>query len=197
MALTVKVQLVGGQKHTVSLDSVGPHAPELFKQAALALAIAEADLKLVAGGRVLQPEADLQLKEGELVLAFRNRKPQARTRHTPGAAPEQLLSPSQQHLADTLEHRLHVPKGVAELIASIRTSVYIGLVLWAIGAKLLASSGFGALYVLTTIVLLIFCNLGQRKPGEASAYSIFNNFQELPGQLNAGVIDGQIRRGQM
>lgn len=90
-----------------------------------------------------------------------------------------------------------MPKGIAELLASIRPSVYIGLIIWALVAKLSASFGFGALFVLTTIVLLVFCNLGQRKPGEPSAYSIFNNFQELPGQLNAGVIDGQIRRGQM
>lgn len=130
-------------------------------------------------------------------MAFQNRKPSARTRHIPGAAPEQLLSSAQQKLADALEKRLHLPKGIAELIASIRPSVYLGLVLWAIGAKLSAIFGVGAIFVLTTIVLLVFCNLGQRKPGEASAYSIFNNFQELPGQLNAGVIDGQIRRGQM
>ena len=55
----------------------------------------------------------------------------------------------------------------------------------------------GALYVLATLMLLIFMNLGTRKPGEASAYSVFNNFRELPGQLNANRLDDQIRRGQM
>ena len=96
-----------------------------------------------------------------------------------------------------LENRARLPKGVAELLATVRPSVYFGLVIWAVGAKLSSSFGFGALYVLASIVLLIFCNLGQRKAGEASAYSVFNNFRELPGQLNAGVVDGQIRRGQM
>lgn len=55
----------------------------------------------------------------------------------------------------------------------------------------------GEIYVLATLVTLILCNLGTRKEGEASAYSIFNGFRELPGQLNANVLDDQIRRGQM
>ena len=55
----------------------------------------------------------------------------------------------------------------------------------------------GALYVLGTLLALILMNLGTRKPGEASAYSVFNNFRELPGQLNANRLDDQIRHGQM
>ncbi len=55
----------------------------------------------------------------------------------------------------------------------------------------------GEIYVLVTMVTVIFCNLGTRKAGEASAYSIFNNFRELPGQLNANMLDDQLRRGQM
>jgi hypothetical protein len=47
------------------------------------------------------------------------------------------------------------------------------------------------------MLLAIFLNLGRRNAGDASAYSIFNNFQRLPGQLDADVIDAQVRRGQM
>ena len=36
--------------------------------------------------------------------------------------------------------------------------------------------------VATVFVLIIF-NLGRRREGEASAYSIFNNHQRLPGQV--------------
>ncbi|PNH12785.1 hypothetical protein TSOC_000321 [Tetrabaena socialis] len=44
----------------------------------------------------------------------------------------------------------------------------------------------------------IFTNLGTRRAGEASAYSIFNRgVQRLPGQLDAGEIDRQMRQGQM
>ena len=37
---------------------------------------------------------------------------------------------------------------------------------------------FGAVYFMITIIALIFLNLGQRKPGELSAYSVFNPNQE-------------------
>ncbi len=52
--------------------------------------------------------------------------------------------------------------------------------------------------MLGTILVVIFTNLGTRKPGEASAYSVFNEgMRALPGQLNADAIDDQMRRGQM
>jgi hypothetical protein len=51
--------------------------------------------------------------------------------------------------------------------------------------------------VLASFVLVMLCNLGKRRKGEASAYSVFNGFQELPGQLNAQRMDEQLRRGQM
>ena len=54
------------------------------------------------------------------------------------------------------------------------------------------------MYILASAVALIFMNLGRRKAGEASAYSVFNaGFRELPGQLNAAAMDEQLRRGQL
>ncbi|GFP94184.1 cytochrome b6 [Phtheirospermum japonicum] len=51
--------------------------------------------------------------------------------------------------------------------------------------------------IIGTGFLIIFYNLGQRKPGDASAYSIFNeDFRELPGTLNADRLDRDIRLGQ-
>jgi hypothetical protein len=55
----------------------------------------------------------------------------------------------------------------------------------------------GPLYVLVSVITLIYFNLGTRQPGQASAYSIFNNFRELPGQLNADAFDQQLRNGQL
>jgi hypothetical protein len=60
-----------------------------------------------------------------------------------------------------------------------------------------APAQVGPLYVLASAAALIFVNLGTRKPGEASAYSVFNDFRELPGQLNAAAMDDQLRRGQL
>jgi hypothetical protein len=60
-----------------------------------------------------------------------------------------------------------------------------------------AALQIGPIYVLASLAAVILWNLGKRGEGEASAYSIFNEFRELPGQLNAGLLDDQIRRGQM
>ena len=52
--------------------------------------------------------------------------------------------------------------------------------------------------MLATILATILMNLGSRKAGEMSAYSIFNEGQrQLPGQLNADAIDQQIRAGNI
>ncbi|KAK9862618.1 hypothetical protein WJX84_009230 [Apatococcus fuscideae] len=77
--LTVQVQLVGGDKKLVSIDSKD-QAAEIFVKASAAFRIPEPDLQLVSGGRVLDRQDVLHLQEGEVILAFPNGKPQARTR---------------------------------------------------------------------------------------------------------------------
>jgi hypothetical protein len=65
------------------------------------------------------------------------------------------------------------------------------------GAKLASLYDLGPIYILLAILATIFTHLGRKKEGEASAYSVFNpGVQRLPGQLDADVIDQQIRRGQ-
>ncbi|CAG9466754.1 unnamed protein product [Pedinophyceae sp. YPF-701] len=54
--------------------------------------------------------------------------------------------------------------------------------------------GHAAPYVLCTIIVVIYTNLGRRQSGEASAYTIFNGFQALPGQMGAGDVDNAIMR---
>ena len=45
---------------------------------------------------------------------------------------------------------------------------------------------FGSVYVCITIVYLLFTNLGQRKDGEISAYSMFNeNNEKIAGTFDA------------
>jgi hypothetical protein len=42
----------------------------------------------------------------------------------------------------------------------------------------------------------LLLSAGQRvplRPGEPSAYSVFNNFEELPGTYNAANVDDQLR----
>lgn len=46
--------------------------------------------------------------------------------------------------------------------------------------------------------VLILLNLGRRREGEWSAYSIFNEgHRRLPGQLTAEHMDDQVRRGHL
>jgi hypothetical protein len=49
-------------------------------------------------------------------------------------------------------------------------------------------------FIILTGFAVIFTGLGTRKPGEASAYSVFNNFEELPGAFNAAAVDDNIMR---
>lgn len=66
------------------------------------------------------------------------------------------------------------------------------------GAKVASWYDLGPVYILLAIIVTIFTHLGRKKEGEASAYSVFNpGVQRLPGQLDADVIDQQIRRGQI
>ena len=81
---------------------------------------------------------------------------------------------------------------------SVRPVYYLLFVLWMIGSPVAARYDLGPLYILGTIFLLIVVNLGVRREGEMSGYSLFNeNVQALPGQLNADQIDEQIRHGRM
>ena len=83
------------------------------------------------------------------------------------------------------------------LIFAIKLRTWLILFAWLAGAPIVHVLQLGPIYVLGSLILVIFLNLGSRQQGEASAYSIFNNFQELPGQLNAGRFDEQLRQGHM
>ena len=70
------------------------------------------------------------------------------------------------------------------------------LFIWAVLYKLIIDFGFGLIYFFITIILLIFYNLGERKPWELSAYSIFNpNFERIPGSINSNNFNGILNIG--
>lgn len=53
---------------------------------------------------------------------------------------------------------------------------------------------FGTVYFIFSIFVLMFTNLGKRKKGEMSAYSVFNKNQKaLPGSLQASQFEAEIR----
>lgn len=83
---------------------------------------------------------------------------------------------------------------VRELAKNVQLKAMGYLLLWVLGYSICVMMEIGALYVMATLFLAIFLNLGERKAGELSAYSVFNEgFATLQGQLRAEDFDREIR----
>ncbi|CEG00797.1 Uncharacterised domain SAYSvFN [Ostreococcus tauri] len=68
-------------------------------------------------------------------------------------------------------------------------------VAWWLGLRQASARDLAPPYVLFTGFALIVMNLGRRRPGEPSAYSIFNDrFERLPGQFTADDVDDVVMR---
>lgn len=68
------------------------------------------------------------------------------------------------------------------------------LSLWVMGWMVTNYLDFGSMWIILSLFALLFLNLGQRKEGELSAYSVFNDgFQQLLGTMNAEQFDREIR----
>ncbi|KAJ1400848.1 hypothetical protein B484DRAFT_458098 [Ochromonadaceae sp. CCMP2298] len=79
---------------------------------------------------------------------------------------------------------------------SLTTWLYIGL--WLAVLALFAYLEFASLWVLFSMICSIFLNLGTKKAGELSAYSVFNKgFKQLLGTMNADQFDNEIRHNPM
>ena len=51
---------------------------------------------------------------------------------------------------------------------------FLYFVLWLLGYLFMLEFGFGIVYLTSSIIGAIFLNLGKRREGEMSAYSVFN-----------------------
>jgi hypothetical protein len=92
----------------------------------------------------------------------------------------------------------HCPPLLTEWLVLLRPVRLITLFIFILGCMVSSRLGLGPVFVLVSIVYVIFSNLGRRGDNEFSAYSIFNaGVQRLPGQLDADQIDQQVRRGQL
>jgi hypothetical protein len=91
-----------------------------------------------------------------------------------------------------------LPEGLVAVLTHPSVVRALGWALaWALGAKAAARAGVGGPYICCSMIFAIYRNLGRRRPGEASAYSVFNGFRELLGTYNAGAVDAGLRRGQL
>ena len=68
--------------------------------------------------------------------------------------------------------------------------IAVWLLLW----KLSIFIGFGSLWIMFTLFCVMFMNLGERKPGELSAYSVFNDgFTKILGTISPEQFENEIR----
>lgn len=89
-----------------------------------------------------------------------------------------------------------MPNWVIGALAAVGFRFWALLALWAAGAKLASFYDLGPPFIITSLFAVMLLNLGRRRAGQASAYSVFNDgFRRLPGQLTAEEFDRQIRRG--
>ena len=81
-------------------------------------------------------------------------------------------------------------------IASLSRRTWILIILWLTAFAVMNYLEFGSLWILLSMFASIFLNLGKRKRGEMSAYSVFNDgFKQLLGTMNAEQLDNEIRHG--
>ncbi|GMY29794.1 ubiquitin family, partial [Fagus crenata] len=205
----------------IILRTIGParpsrlRVPSPIKVCHLRKLIAENDhlpienLRLILRGNVLHDcqngdDVYLQLNNGDsLIVAV---KPKPPVKHLRDGFDDddddedlkfQLPQSSSQwkrRLYSFLHNKLKLPDILLMAIFTLSLKAWAIIVLWFILAPVAHRWDLGPLYILGTGFVIIVLNLGQRKPGDVSAYSIFNeDFRELPGTLNADRLDRDIR----
>jgi len=113
----------------------------------------------------------------------------------PAPVDASTLRPAARALVAALR-RARVPEPAISLAIAVPTRAWVGVGLWLAMCRLSHSADLGPVFVICSGIFAIFAfGLGKRKPGEWSAYSIFNEgVRELPGTFNAGAVDNHIRR---
>lgn len=169
-------------------------------------------LRLILRGNVLHDSKSgqnvlLQLGDGDSLIVAVKPKPPAK--HLRDGLDDdddddlkfqlpQSSSRWKRRVYTVLHDKLKLPDILLMAIFSLSLKMWVIIIMWFILAPVAHRWDIGPLYILGTGFGIILLNLGQRKPGDVSAYSIFNeDFRELPGTLNAERLDGDIRTGQL
>ncbi|GIL97576.1 hypothetical protein Vretimale_3201 [Volvox reticuliferus] len=101
-------------------------------------------------------------------------------------------------VVELLRNKARCPDWILEWVVLIRPWRFAVMIGFLVGCVVSSRLGLGPLFILGCLIAGIFTNLGTRRTGELSAYSIFNRgVRRLPGQLDAEEIDRQMRQGQL
>lgn len=210
----------------IILRTIGParpsrlRVPSPIKVCHLRKLIAENDhlpvenLRLILRGNVLHDcqngdDVYLQLNSGDsLIVAVKPKPPVKHLRVGFGEDDDeeeedlkfqlpQSSSRWKRRLYSFLHNKLKLPDILLMAIFTLSLKMWVIIIFWFILAPVAHRWDLGPLYILGTGFGIIILNLGQRQPGDVSAYSVFNeDFRELPGTLNADRLDRDIRAGQ-
>ncbi|KAJ7521257.1 hypothetical protein O6H91_19G044000 [Diphasiastrum complanatum] len=200
------------RRHALHLASPIEVVRKVRELVAAELGLSEDKLKLVAKGKALQNERDGELLlanfvDGDSILAIvAPEAPSKQFQRRYGGFEDddedlrfklpETANRVERFVAAFLREKLKVPDIVLMVIYSIGLRAWLLIVIWFTMAPILHQWDLGPLYVLVTAFCLIMFNLGKRREGEVSAYSIFNEgFRELPGTLNAERLDRDLRAG--
>ena len=105
-----------------------------------------------------------------------------------------VLSRPRLFLYGVLVRKMRAPAWFARALASVSVASAAKAAAWVVLSQVFAYLEHAPLFLLATGFYLIFTGLGTRRPGEPSAYSVFNGFNELPGTFNAARVDDAILR---
>lgn len=209
--MLVTLQTLSEGSKTLQLDGGPLQVADLKKLIAAVTRIPAARMKVVHRGQPLRDDdPPVQFSDGDKLLAV----------SAPAAPPKELYQAAVEQDSDGEEDTASssgrslpawLDRGVRRVVQDRRTADAVLRGIAGVPLSLVAAAGawlaamavanryeLGPIAFLGSCIALIYFNLGQRREGEASAYSIFNdNFQQLPGQLTADQLDDQVRRGQM
>jgi hypothetical protein len=116
------------------------------------------------------------------------------TRTARGETPPLVLSRPRLFLYGVLVRKMRTPAWFARALVSVSVASAAKVAAWVVLSQVFAYLEHAPLFLLLTGFYLIFTGLGTRRPGEPSAYSVFNGFNELPGTFNAARVDDAILR---
>ncbi|KAL6559649.1 hypothetical protein OROGR_004766 [Orobanche gracilis] len=216
------VQEHESEKVEIVLKTIGPARPSRLlvpssvKVRDLRRLIATKDqlpidnLSLILSGTALSDEKNgddvrVQLKDGDCLIIAVKPKPPVKNGYDNDDDDDEDLkfqlprtsSRWKKRLYSFLHDNMKLPDILLMAIFTLSLKAWIFIIMWFILAPVAHRWDLGPLYILATGFCLILFNLGKRKAGDVSAYSIFNeDFRELPGTLNADRLDRDIRAGQ-
>ncbi|KAG6596919.1 uncharacterized protein LOC111451749 [Cucurbita moschata] len=168
------------------------------------------NLKLILRGKILDDcknddDVFVRLNHGDsLTVAVKPKPPAEHLRDDSDDDEDDLKfrlpessSRLKKKIYNFLREKLKFPDILLMVIFSLSLKAWAAILIWFIMAPVAHSWDLGPLYILGTGFCIILLNLGHRRSGEMSAYSIFNEgFRELPGTLNADRLDRDVRLGQ-